>query len=42
MSHATDSRWEELSAELERLNVRKVVIVSIFCRVDMFKRIILT
>lgn len=28
LSHANDSRWEEFIAELERLNVRRAVIVS--------------
>lgn len=28
LSHANDARWEEFIAELERLNVRRAVIVS--------------
>ena len=28
LSHASDTRWEEFISELERLNVRKAVIVS--------------
>lgn len=28
VSHASDTRWEEFIAELERLNVRKAVVVS--------------
>lgn len=28
LAHASDARWEEFIAELERLNVRKAVIVS--------------
>ena len=27
LSHATDARWEDLTSELERLNVRKAVVV---------------
>lgn len=27
LSHATDGRWEDLIYELERLNVRKAVVV---------------
>jgi engulfment/cell motility protein 1 len=27
LSHANDARWEEFIAELERLNVRRAVIV---------------
>ena len=27
MAHASDPRWDEFIAELERLNVRKAVIV---------------
>jgi engulfment and cell motility protein 1 len=30
LSHATEAHWEDLSSELERLNVRKAVIVC--CR----------
>lgn len=29
MAHASDPRWDEFIAELERLNVRKAVIVCI-------------
>ena len=29
MAHASDTRWEEFIAEIERLNVRKAVIVSL-------------
>lgn len=29
MAHASDPRWDEFIAELERLNVRKAVIVRI-------------
>lgn len=29
LSHANDARWEEFIAELERLNVRRAVIVSL-------------
>lgn len=28
LSHATDTHWEEFTSELERLNIRKAVIVS--------------
>jgi engulfment/cell motility protein 1 len=28
LSHASDERWEEFIAELERLNVRKAVVVG--------------
>lgn len=27
LSHASDSRWEEFTASLEKLNVRKAVVV---------------
>lgn len=27
LAHASDSRWEEFISELERLNVRKAVVV---------------
>lgn len=27
LSHATEARWEEFTNELERLNVRKAVVV---------------
>lgn len=30
MAHATDTRWEEFITAIERLNVRKAVIVSPF------------
>ena len=30
MAHASDPRWDEFIAELERLNVRKAVIVRDF------------
>lgn len=30
LSHASDARWEEFIAELERLNVRKAVVVGGF------------
>jgi hypothetical protein len=29
LSHASDTRWEEFITELERLNVRKAVVVSL-------------
>lgn len=28
LAHANDDRWEEFIAEMERLNVRKAVVVS--------------
>ena len=28
LSHASDARWEEFISELERLNVRKAVVVG--------------
>jgi hypothetical protein len=31
LSHASDTRWEEFIAELDRLNVRKAVVVSLAC-----------
>lgn len=30
LAHATDARWEEFIGELQRLNVRKAVIVRLF------------
>lgn len=30
LSHATDEHWEELTSELERLNIRKAVTVFVF------------
>ena len=32
LSHSTDNLWEELAAELERLNTKKAVTVSSFDR----------
>ena len=29
LSHATETYWEELTSELDRLNVRKAVIVRV-------------
>ncbi len=30
LAHASDSRWEEFIGELEKLNVRKAVVVRVF------------
>ena len=30
LAHASDTRWEEFIAEVERLNVRKAVVVGVF------------
>lgn len=35
LSHATDARWEDLTSELERLNVRKAVVV---CNLSVLHR----
>jgi engulfment/cell motility protein 1 len=29
LAHASDARWEEFISELERLNVRKAVVVGV-------------